>query len=160
MLAQKERDRTKRGLVSRIYSNQRATSRERGHQPPTYTNKELRAWLFSQPLFHLLYDNWKRLDYQSGYKPSVDRRDPKLGYTMSNIQLMTWDENNKKGRSERQTVKVYQFNLEGGYLKMFKKMKEAAISVGGNSSCIQAVCCGKRPRAYGFIWSYKKDLSC
>ena len=87
---------TKEGLVAKIYSSQCGSSKQRGHNQPTYTQSELQEWIYSQKKFHVLYDNWKRLDYQSRYKPSVDRKDDYIGYTISNIQLMTWQENMSK----------------------------------------------------------------
>ena len=92
---------TKKGVVARIYGSQVESSKRRDHQLPTYTKQELKEWLFSQPLFHKLFDNWKRLDFQSEYRPSVDRKNDEIGYTMANIQLMTWEENNQKGYATR-----------------------------------------------------------
>ena len=112
--------RSKKGLVAGIYSAQKQSSVRRKHNPPTYSKNELKEWLYSQELFHTLYDNWKRLDYQKDYVPSVDRLDDYVGYTMSNIQLMTWKENNEKGwadfnsgKNRKRTKVVYQFNLDG-----------------------------------------------
>ena len=92
---------TKTGLSYGIYARQLRSSKKRNHAEPTYSIEEFREWLYSQELFHRLYDNWKRLDYQKEYTPSIDRKTPSLSYTMSNIKLMTWNENNKKGYIDR-----------------------------------------------------------
>lgn len=97
----KKYQRSKKGVSGVIYLSQKLHSKRRGHSGPTYSKAELREWLYSQKKFHLLYDNWKRLDYQKNYKPSVDRIDDDLGYTISNIQLVTWRENNLKDNAGR-----------------------------------------------------------
>jgi len=87
---------TKKGLLSVMYSHQKKSSKKRGMQKPSYSKEEFKEWLFSQSDFHKMYDNWKRLDYQKEYIPSVDRKDDLVSYTIANIQLMTWKENREK----------------------------------------------------------------
>ena len=43
--------RTKSGHITKIYGNQRLSSRIRGHVMPEYTNKQLLEWSMSQPEF-------------------------------------------------------------------------------------------------------------
>lgn len=93
-------ERSKEGLVARIYGCQKSPSKRRGHPAPTYSKEELKDWLFSRPQFRILYDNWKRLDFQTSYKPSVDRIYDDLSYTMSNIQLMIFRDNIAKGNKK------------------------------------------------------------
>lgn len=102
---------TKKGLCSKIYQNQKLNCRRRGRPSPTYTMIELREWMFSQKKFHVLFDNWKRLDFQKAYSPSVDRIDDKISYTMANIQLMTWEENNQKGYNSRRGRKLDDYRV-------------------------------------------------
>lgn len=98
-------NRSKKGLVSKIYGSQKQHSKSRHQNLPTYSKEELKEWLYSQPLFHVLYDNWKRLDFQKMYVPSVDRINSKISYTIANIQLMTWKENYEKGSKEKSSGK-------------------------------------------------------
>ena len=93
--------RTKEGVVQRIYDHQKQTSKRRNHLPPTYTKLELKWWMFSQPIFHNLFKDWEIAEYNKNSKPSVDRINDNLGYTLDNIQLMTWDQNNQKGYESR-----------------------------------------------------------
>jgi len=153
--------RTKRGLVGRIYSSQKSSSLKRGHASPTYSHEEIREWLYSQPLFHKLYDNWKRLDYQKMYKPSVDRIDDYIGYTIANIQLMTWGENSAKGHKDRidginnkLNKGVVQYTKEGEHIAEYHSTIEAKRQTGVWHSSISAVCAGKRVSAGGFFWRY------
>ena len=64
---------------------------------PEYSKEEFRKWLYSQPLFFELYNNWVNNEYDKNLTPSVDRINSSISYKMSNIQLMTWHENNIKG---------------------------------------------------------------
>ena len=153
---------SKEGIITSIYGNQRESSRRRGHDMPTYTKKELREWLYSQKKFHILYDNWKRLDYQKMYIPSVDRKEDAIGYTMSNIQLMTWGENNIKGNIDMRSGKlingskpqkpVIQLTKYGEFIEEYISIIEADRQTGVNFANISKCCMGKRKSAGGFIW--------
>ena len=89
------KDKTK--LINKIYSAQKASSKKRGHEPPSYTKEWLRQWLLNQHLFHELYKTWSTpIDREKDNIPSVDRIKNGVGYTKDNIQLMTWRENNTK----------------------------------------------------------------
>ena len=156
--------RTKDGLISRIYSSQKTNSKRRKHQPPTYTKEELKEWMFSQKKFHVLYDNWKRLDYQSMYKPSVDRKDDYIGYTMDNIQLATWGENNAKGHydikhgiNNKISKSIIQFNMDGYFIAEYHSMREASRITLVNISSLCHCCSGKKNHAGGFKWKYSKQ---
>ncbi len=155
--------RTKKGLVTKIYGDQKSNSVNRGYCPPTYTKIELSEWLFSQKKFHILYDNWKRLDYQKDYVPSVDRKDDYIGYTMDNIQLMTWKENLKKagkdrkdGTSNKLNKTVYQYSKDGDFIDKYYSIHKAERVSGVDDSNISAVCKGNRKSAGGFVWSFTK----
>ena len=89
---------TKVGIIDVIYQSQKASSKKRGHIKPYYTITWLREWMFSQELFHELYNNWYISGYDKYIKPSVDRKNDYLPYTKDNIQLITFGENVKKKR--------------------------------------------------------------
>jgi len=155
--------RSKTGLIAQIYGSQQSRSKRKGREYPTYTGMELREWLFSQKKFHLLYDNWKRLDYQKDYVPSVDRIDDNVWYTMSNIQLMTWRENNDKGYMDRKSRKtkhrgkgVKQFTKNGEFIAEYYSIKEANRQTKINMSSIHKVCAKNRNHAGGFLWELSK----
>ena len=92
----KKYKRTIKGVSGTLYNTMKCSSRKRGHQPPSFSLGEFRVWLYDQPNFLSLYDKWVESDYDTKLKPSPDRIDNKLSYSLSNLQLMTWDENNKK----------------------------------------------------------------
>ena len=87
---------TKRWLITGIYRCQRASSRDRWHTVPKYTNLELQEWIFKQENFEELYDNWVESWYKKSLVPSVDRLDDYKWYSFDNIQLTTWDKNRKR----------------------------------------------------------------
>lgn len=156
--------RSKKGLSGSIYNRQKKSSARRGHVPPTYSLKELRDWLYSQEEFHVLFDNWKRLDFQSDYAPSVDRKDDYIGYTLSNIQLMTWKENNQKGYEDRKnginnkgSKMVHQYGLDGAYLKSYNSIAIASRETGISVTSIGKVCAKNKASnviAGDFQWSF------
>ena len=161
----REYARSKVGLCRGIYKHQRHTSKKRGYHLPTYTSDELMEWLYSQPLFHRLYDNWKRLDYQRDYVPSVDRKDDYISYTMDNIQLMTWKDNNiknnndmKNGKNRKALIAVVQKTLNSKFIAEYYSISEASEIVYGDRTLgthITRCCKYKKPQYRGCTWEYK-----
>ncbi len=142
-----EYKKTKKGLITVIYNNQCSHSKTRGHNPPTYSKKELQEWLYCQEQFHILYDNWKILDYQKDYVPSIDRLKDDIGYTMSNIQLLSWSENNKKAldqyrdKSNEDSLRPVLMLDERGLLKKrFRTILEASEITGVSTPTIRRWC--------------------
>jgi len=97
----KSKERTKEGLIARLYYAQKCNSKQRSFRPPEYTKEELKEWLYSQSLFHLLYSEWKQSDYKTSLRPSVDRINDYIHYCLPNIQLLTWKDNAAKPRPRR-----------------------------------------------------------
>jgi len=93
----RKRYRTKELLPQKIYSSQKSSSKKRGHKQPSYTLEQLKEWLYSQELFHSLYNNWEESNYDINLQPSIDRINDEIGYQFDNIQLMTVIENRNKG---------------------------------------------------------------
>ncbi len=159
---EKKRRLSKKYVVKLIYSNQKVNSIARGHDVPTYSREELLEWLYSQYKFHVLYDNWKRLDYQKEYKPSVDRIDDNIGYTMANIQLMTFGENFSKAMNDLSngktdsTKSIMQYSREGEFIAEYVSSVKAEQSTGISRSAICYNLNGKTRHSGGYIWKYKE----
>ncbi len=156
--------RTKHGLISNIFQHQKRNSKKRKNVPPTYSQEELREWAFSQKIFHELYDNWKRLDFQKDYTPSIDRKNDYIGYTMSNIQMMTWANNKlkshadvKSGKNNKYNKPVVKINLKTGEEEEFHSMMEASRITGATVQAISKVCNGAKSHktAGGYGWKLK-----
>ncbi len=146
---------TKKGLLGVIYKTQRASSKRRKHNPPTYTLDEFRKALLAMELFHILFDNWVASNYKKCLRPSVDRIDANKPYTEDNIQLMTWQENNEKGRIEWSRP-VDQFTLDEEYITTHSSIIEAERQTGVLSSGIVNTCKGNPRYSHsgGFKWQY------
>ena len=153
---------SKEGIVNKIYNHQIETSKQRKHQLPSYTKDELQEWLFNQPNFDKLYNNWVESGYDKWLKPSTDRKDDYKSYTIDNIQLMTWKENFNKGHNDRknginnkQSKAVLQFNINGKLINRYHSMKYAGRVTGFEVKSIRRTCKGERKTAYGFVWRYE-----
>lgn len=154
--------RTKKGVVMNIFSTQKRSSKKRSHNPPSYTKQDLREWIFSQPLFHKLYDKWVDSGYLKYLKPSIDRKDDNIGYTIDNIQLMKWCENKQKSHDNMRSgklkhgtnpqKKVLQFTKNNIFIKEYVSLNEASRQTAVFVSNISSCCREKYNTAGGFIW--------
>ena len=157
----KARRRSKRGLSASIFTHQKASSIKRNHPFPTYNREELYEWLMSQKKFHILYDNWVKMNYDIKLTPSCDRDDCLLPYSFSNLTLMTWGENHTKATEEIKSGKVgaksrmvRQLTLDDIEVEIFRSIRDVERKYGYDNGFIGAVCKGKYLQAYGFKWEY------
>ena len=162
-------NRTKIGVSRRLYNHQLERCKTRNHKKPTYTKYEHDEWLFNQELFHVLYDNWVESGYEKNLKPSVDRLDDYKSYSFDNIQLTTWEENNKKAREhtkagilEKATCTIYQYNKSNGnFISKFPSIVIGAKETNSNPKAIIECLRGKSKTSNGFLWSrtYKDNYN-
>ena len=154
--------RSKKGVISTIYSAQKKTSKRRTMDAPSYTKKELTEWLNSQHLFHELFDSWKASGYNKWMKPSIDRKSDYLPYTLSNIQLMTWRQNQDKAYEQERSgvvrklghTKVRQLSMDGQFMAEYESYMEAKRTT-GIDDCSIALCAKglkNKKHAGGFLW--------
>ena len=155
--------RTKEGLIKSIYYDQRSHSLNRKHPMPEYSKEELIVWTFSQSNFDKLYENWVESGYKKDLRPSVDRKDDYVHYKLENLQLVTFRENYKRshedmknGTNNKQSKTVYQYDLEGNFIKEFHSCRFAGRELNLSPTSIGRVCNYNQKTAGGFIWSYTK----
>ncbi len=153
-------------FIAKIYADQRACSKRRGHEMPQYTKIEFSQWLLSQPKFHKLHKKWIKTKNKLD-APSVDRDDPNRGYSFSNITLMTWGENKQKGYDEIRNGKhikkykpltpVIKMDLIGNYICEYISMGEAARDVGASVGNISTHIANpiRHKHVKGFLWKKK-----
>ena len=143
--------RTMRGLIGSMYSGQKSFSKKRNHNPPSYTFDEFYGWILSQQIFVTLYNEWIKSNYNKWLIPSCDRMDNSIGYSLNNIQLVTWRENNDNYRNgiiygnEKFTCKrVARSNVDGTNTKIYDSVAIAAREFGVFHGHIAACCRGER----------------
>ncbi len=147
-------NKTLKGLVGKIYGKQKRNAKKRGQALPNYTLVQLRAWVYNQPNFFELYHRWVESGYDVALVPSIDRVEPKLGYVLSNLQVMTWAENNAKGYTEQPTKPVKQYTKLGQFVAEFSSATEAANYIGVTRKAINNACLGKSKTSGGFRWKF------
>jgi len=153
--------RSKKGVATKLLGHQNQSSKKRGHPLPSYTKDEFKEWLFSDPDFDSIHKNWVDSGYEKNLAPSVDRIDDYLPYTLSNIRLCTWRENNKKhhedrlnGVNNKASKSVAQMDLDGNVISTFVSIHEAARRTDSLIPNIGHCCNGRRKTHHGFTWKY------
>ena len=92
----KEYLRSFKGKAQKMYSQMR-TRLKHGH--PTYRTLSCdfsRAEFYQflpQTDYEQIYSNWKLMEFDRRYAPSINRIDNTKGYTLSNIEIITLQEN-------------------------------------------------------------------
>jgi len=154
----------------RVWHNQKKTAKARGMAPPDYTLDEFIDWLKQQPHLTDLWTAWQKSGHQRKLAPSVDRKDDSISYTLSNITLMTWEENNRKSHKDLRAGKLNpnsitsakrlgQYHKDGTFIAEYLSAGHAEKQLGlckGARTNIRAAALGKLQTAYGYVW---KDLS-
>lgn len=157
-LAAKLYKRTHQGLIQCIYANQIRSSKRRNHPKPTYTKAWLQNFILTQPHFEKLYRIWVNSNYARNTVPSIDRLDDNAPYSENNIQLLSWEQNNEKGKTcyleGKLGKKVTQYSLDERPIKDYPNMSSAAKAVGCTIGEISRVCYGKRNTCRGYKWSF------
>lgn len=160
----KDRDyhRSKKGLITKMFSKTRRSSINREMPPPGFTKKELSDWVLSQAIFHELYEKYKDSGYKSDYKPSIDRKNDYKPYNFCNMQILTWDENFKKSRKDMSNGNntkicraVVKYTKEGIFIQEYFSLSEAARQNNIDYVSILNCCRGRSKTSVGFIWKYK-----
>lgn len=156
--------RTPYGRISQVFNVQKMNSKARGHELPSYTANQLFDWAVSKGLNELI-DTWKASGYDKDLVPSVDRLDGTKGYSLDNIRLVTWKENNDAQYADRKSCKVItrqnrkvrQLSLSGELVATHDSIAAAARAVGCVRTNINAMCTGINPHIKsvgGFLWEY------
>lgn len=85
------------GCLKQRYRTMVTRAKRKGWPPPEFTSKEfVNRW--SRDIDYLsIYSTWVASGYDKDLSPSVDRIDPRLPYKWTNIQIIKWVDNNRKG---------------------------------------------------------------
>lgn len=151
-------------VPQRMYWDQCSNSKVRGHTPPQYTKQELTEWVLSQPNYLALYNAWKESDYISNLRPSCDRLDNSKGYSLDNIELITWAENRSRAHRDIKAGTLgdrhrptYQYTLDGTFVARYISQAEAERITGTNQQNISACCRGLLSYSNRFQWFYSEQ---
>lgn len=90
----------------------------------------------------------------------------KQNNNVSNLEWCTRSENvlhafrmglkkNKKGQESCHAIPVYQYDLQGNFIKKWNSMVDACQAVGADSGNLSYACSGKIKTCMGYIWSYE-----
>jgi hypothetical protein len=111
-ISTKKYEKTKKGFLVRLYRNMQ--SRVTGVQKlkaHLYVGKslldrdEFYDWSIGNPKFHALFSEWESSNYERKLAPSVDRIDSSKGYTISNMEWVTFTENCKRGVASKNRMR-------------------------------------------------------
>lgn len=58
---------------------------------------EFKGWAYNQGILYVLFKAWSRYNFELKYRPTIDRINPKEGYTEGNMRWLTHSENSKLG---------------------------------------------------------------
>lgn len=88
-----------------------------------------------------------------------------LPYTMDNIQLMRWKENEDKGNIDvrngnntKGLIAVIGIHIKTGITEEFHSMLEACRKTGATTANIKESILDKTRTSGGCVWYYKKEL--
>jgi len=152
-------DHSEKGVIRVIYKTQKRNQKLRSHGELPYTKNELSAWLYSNG-FKEIYESWKESGFTKDLKPSVDRIDSLKGYSLDNIQLITWGENRRlqyddikkaTGSSGKRCKPVNKLDQNGVVICQYVSYSSASRDAG--YSLEYAIKNGVKCKK-GFFWSY------
>ena len=157
-------NRTKKGLIARIYQNQRTSSFRRRHSLPEYSAKELREFALSSEEYHILFNKWEESGYLKDEAPSFDRIDDDKPYAFDNFNgWVSWKENNERAslmmrngetrNGGKKRVSVVRIKPHSKEEQVYISIHEAARKNNMKSSArISDVLDREQRTAGGFIW--------
>jgi hypothetical protein len=105
----KKYEKTKKGFLMRKYHHMRGRIEGHSYYPGAYmwAGKELLPkddfynWAMANKDFHRLWNVWVKSGYERKLCPSVDRIESAIGYTIENMQFVTFSVNCKRGANNR-----------------------------------------------------------
>lgn len=155
-------DNTEKGVIRVIYKTQRRSSKIRKMPPPNYSKEELKDWLYGND-FKRLYDEWVDSGFKKETKPSVDRRDDFMPYSLDNIRLVTWTDNTQHqhedimcgiGTGGLRCKPVICYDRNKKPIAEYVSFSAACRSIG--YSIERSLKSGKPDRKNKFVWKYKQ----
>ena len=165
-----ENKKTFNGWITKVYGRMRHTSKQRKQPLPIFSKEEFKKWSLENGLRKML-NEWIKIDCLKEKTPSVNRLNDYGIYEFKNMELITWEENNKKGRGSIKTKElvhsklsniakkmfskpVIKSDLSGKVLAIYPSAREAARQNNTDGSSISKVCRGEKNTHHELKWSY------
>ena len=145
--------RTKEGLLDKMFRSEVTRTKVTYYPDIEYSLGDFIKYGLNNLSFNTLYDLWVLSNYSKKLVPSADRLDDYKGYSFSNIQFITWEENNKKGKlSDKHKRKIQGIHCITKEVVKFDSIKEAQLTLKINN--ISQCCSFKRKSSGNYEWSY------
>lgn len=155
--------------ITKTYGRMKRDNKHKFNAELPFTKLQFADWVLCHNIFELL-DNYKNSDFDKNFNPSINRLDDYKGYSFENIELITWKENNEKGRKslknkeqcskmakEIWSKKVIQKDLEGNIINIFSSTHDVNRILGFDSSLI-ARACRLNKISKGYRWENVKKF--
>lgn len=136
-----------------------------------FSLEEFRNWVLSNysSCIYKMLEEYKSSNYDKYLSPSIDRIDDYKDYNFDNMQLLTWSENNIKGRLGRKNKEqcgtmakehwsktVLQYDLNMNLITIFPSTREASRILNYDNSGIARACRLHKPYK-GYRWEYEQQ---
>ena len=141
------------GMCSFTYTAMKSNAKRRQMAAPNFTIKQLRKWMYKQPNFDQLFNDWVESGYKTELRPSCDRKNNNISYKFSNLELVTWEENRKRGFEDRAIVVLQICRDTYEVIKKWPSAQQVHRELGFSATNINSCCRGLTRSAYGFIWA-------
>ena len=156
--------------LTKTYGRIKRDNKFKFNKELSFSKEEFKNWILSQKdIFDELMNNYINSGFDKYKNPSIDRIDDYIGYEFYNMQLISWEENNIKGRESNKnkqqcsemakkvwSKKVVQFSLNEEIVSEYNSTREAGRISGYDSSGIARAC--RESRIYkNYYWRYKNE---
>lgn len=151
--------------ITKVYGRMKRDNKGKFNLELPFSKEEFSIWINQTNILQLL-EQYKISNFDKNKCPSIDRIDDYKSYTFDNIQLLTWEENNTKGRMSSKnkeqcsqmakyvwSKKVAQMDKDYNIIAFFKSTHEVNRILGFDSSLI-ARACRENKISKGYRWKY------
>ena len=126
----------------------------------SFSKEELSKWLDCRKrLFEKLLIEWKKNGFKREFSPSINRIDDFKGYSIDNIELITWKKNNELGINSIKTKKQKERPVtlhKGNENVDFNSIKDACKFLNVTHQSVCKVVNGKYKTCKGYKITSKK----
>ena len=162
----------KSAWLTKVYSRMKRDNKNKFNiMELPFSKEEFVKWLEDEYniKFDKLFLEWIDSGFLKNKVPSIDRIDDYKSYSFDNMQLLTWEENNLKGRYSEKNKKqmremtkrifskpVIQKNInDNTIINLFESAREAGRQLLIDHSTIAACCRGELKSYKGYRWEYE-----